>query len=85
MADKFSEYDLSAQQAAVWIVGRGAKALQFTSNAFDFCGDFREEERFHLVQATDAIAELRELCDILEGHIKHAFSIADAPPEEEAA
>jgi hypothetical protein len=85
MADKFSKYELSAQQAAVWIVEKGAKALQHTSNAFDFHGDFHEEERYHLVQATNDIAELRELCDILEGHIKHAFSIADAPPEEEAA
>jgi hypothetical protein len=70
----YRNYALEPQQAAKWIVDQASHASQHTSNAFDYHGATRESGDFHLNKVREHVANIRELCNILEELLTKAES-----------
>ncbi len=86
MKNVFEEYDLCPQQAAVWVLDKGARLLQHISNGIDYHGRVKADEDFHITEASNFISECRDLLDILENKIREARTsgagIEDGEPSQ---
>ena len=77
----FAEVSFTPPHAAEWISDRAGNLQTHIGQAFTFHGSARPHTRMHREWSREAIAEIRELCDILEAKL----DAVDAPHVEEAA